>query len=322
MNPYVTSQDSILFSHDPFVDPRVCVDGRKKSVEEILEGINGFRTTDSRPGRLESVREAQKPQVAIVIEGSRQTVNAPTEPEDSSRIGRSLKPIKIGRINFAAECETPEIDIRDLTAPSTADEPCLEPIRGSFEHDPEYFEFFAIHDRIEQLERLDYELTQVNSPTGQAFETAAAPCFANESIIDTHGIHFLNPCSENVPSNLWAMEPSGSADCDLHNPNLAELNEASKAAEVVQEIGQLADELTEIIYAQDKQVIYVDGRDGFQYIDLSCFQLSQASFEANRIRIHTAQHDFEIDYRNVAHAVFADNQEVQLAAFESNFSPA
>jgi hypothetical protein len=71
-----------------------------------------------------------------------------------------------------------------------------------------------------------------------------------------------------------------------------------------------------VVYAQNRQIIYVDGKDGFEFIDLSAFSLDQASFQANRIRIRTELQEFEVDYRNVSYALFANGQEVELAVDE------
>lgn len=62
------------------------------------------------------------------------------------------------------------------------------------------------------------------------------------------------------------------------------------------------------------QVIEIDGRDGFDYIDLAYFDLSQASFEGDCIKLQLPDHGtFQVQYRNIAYAIFADYQRVDLA---------
>lgn len=309
---------------DPFVDPRVCELGAKKSVEEILLGINGFRPVNPAPENgsacCSTDRDARESLPLIVINSASDSSKAPTKDSSSLRpslrpkqritliphgkptlsyksrskklsLNRSLQPVKAAKLINILDCETPEIDIRDLVIQIPVEERNLEPIRGSFDHDPEYFEHFAIQDRMEQTERFDRPLTQI--------------CTVSNAISDLPPAEATLPKSSNArPLDLIPAQTESAQ------------RETAVEADVLREIGQMSDEMTEIIFAQDKQIIYVDGRDGFQYIDLSSFHLSQASFEANLIRIHTPQQDFEIDYRNVTHVVFAGNHEVELAAFE------
>jgi hypothetical protein len=221
---------------------------------------------------------------------------------------RMLQPIKPGKLSLVLDCETPEIDIRDLTNEFSAEELNLEPIQGSFDHDPEYFEHFAIQDRIEKLEYIERELTEVLT-THQVAESNSS-----ETKFEAPALSAPEFSSENSASN-W-NSPEFNLSEITPNQDDSEQCEAALADKVVHEISPFADEMTEIIFAHDKQVIYVDGRDGFQYIDLSCFDISQASFEANLIRVRTPQQNFDIDYRNVTHAVFSGNQEVELGAFD------
>lgn len=70
---------------------------------------------------------------------------------------------------------------------------------------------------------------------------------------------------------------------------------------------------SKVFWAAPNQVIQIDAQDGYEFIDLSCFQLSQASFQGNRIVVQVdSNHQFEIEYINVSYAVFANGEKIQL----------
>jgi hypothetical protein len=69
--------------------------------------------------------------------------------------------------------------------------------------------------------------------------------------------------------------------------------------------------------AKEGETVFVDGKAGYSHIDLSFFDLSAASFQANQITIKCDDGThFQVDYRNVPFAVFAGGKEVELAANE------
>ena len=66
--------------------------------------------------------------------------------------------------------------------------------------------------------------------------------------------------------------------------------------------------------AKTGDVIQIDGDDGFDHIDLACFQVDDATIESDRILIDDQNgNQFEIRFRNIALAQFADGVQVELA---------
>jgi hypothetical protein len=352
MNRPASSADIPPAIRDPFVDPRVCMDGRKKSLEEILRGIKGFRLADSDESFRESNPDRNSPDIQIQLTTKKVPTASASEETDEKGIAAkernavpsaaenrplsgltrsSIIPSEIfhgvtmssqhasqhasphvlsamkmatpgvriptarvsksyevpGLLHFPNENELTSVDIREFCSAEPLGNRSLEPIPGAYEHDPDYFEYHATQERFIQLESLHQELNRIGST-------------ADESELLIHG----SETPENAQVSTETEEGLASVSRHCEPP-----------------LDPVSDEQTEIIYAKDQQVIYVDGRDGFQYIDLSCFDLSQASFEANRIRICTSQQAFEIDYRNVTHVVFAQCQEIELAAFEGQRVP-
>jgi hypothetical protein len=75
-------------------------------------------------------------------------------------------------------------------------------------------------------------------------------------------------------------------------------------------------------WVSDGELISIDGNDGFGCIDLTCFELSAASFQASRIEIQCDDGvSFQIEYCNVSHALFANGIEVELATKTSTTRP-
>lgn len=74
-----------------------------------------------------------------------------------------------------------------------------------------------------------------------------------------------------------------------------------------------------VFKAAPNDVIVVDGNDGYESIDLSCFNLDQASFQGDRILVQVDHHyQFEIEYANVKWAVFAEGETIQLSGGASS----
>lgn len=77
---------------------------------------------------------------------------------------------------------------------------------------------------------------------------------------------------------------------------------------------------TKVFWAAPNQVILVRRQDGYESIDLSCFELSQASFQGNRIVVQVNQNQqFEIEYVGVPLAVFANGETIRLADNDSEY---
>ena len=72
-------------------------------------------------------------------------------------------------------------------------------------------------------------------------------------------------------------------------------------------------ESNQLFVADDGDVIQVDGNDGFDFIDLACFNVEDAKFRPNEILI-SSENDgkFQIRHTNIDRAVFANGVEVNL----------
>ena len=60
------------------------------------------------------------------------------------------------------------------------------------------------------------------------------------------------------------------------------------------------------------QVIEVDGNDGYDFLDLKAFDVANAIFTPGIIFLDDGKNRFQIEYRNIDHAVFADDFQVEL----------
>jgi hypothetical protein len=69
----------------------------------------------------------------------------------------------------------------------------------------------------------------------------------------------------------------------------------------------------QILVAGTGDVIQVNGSDGFDHIDLACFDVKWATFSEQVIQVNDQQgSSFEIHYQDIAYALFADGIEVRL----------
>lgn len=72
-------------------------------------------------------------------------------------------------------------------------------------------------------------------------------------------------------------------------------------------------EKDEVFLARTGDVIKVSGNDGFDRIDLACYDINCASISSNKIRIDDEQTgSFEIHFTDVAHAIFANGVKIRL----------
>ncbi len=61
-------------------------------------------------------------------------------------------------------------------------------------------------------------------------------------------------------------------------------------------------------------VIRIDGNDGYEFIDLACFQQSAATVEPGRIVIEDDNSTFEVHYKNIQYVLFAEGARVDLTS--------
>ena len=69
----------------------------------------------------------------------------------------------------------------------------------------------------------------------------------------------------------------------------------------------------EVFLARTGDVIEVNGEDGFDRIDLACYDINCASISSNKIRIDDEQTgSFEIRFIDVDYAIFANGVKIRL----------
>ena len=108
---------------------------------------------------------------------------------------------------------------------------------------------------------------------------------------------------------------------DYQAPELAEVGfKQRESSQPSSKTAANPEQATNCFWANADDVIYIDGKAGFGHIDLACFDISAANFQGNQIQIVCDDgSSFQIDYRNITHAVFANGIEVELAAYEPDF---
>ncbi len=107
-------------------------------------------------------------------------------------------------------------------------------------------------------------------------------------------------CDNNACENA-ACETESSCQSACQEPQGEQSPEAQKF------------ESNQLFVADDGDVIQVDGNDGFDFIDLACFNVEDAKFKPNEILI-SSENDgkFQIRHTNIDRAVFANGVEVNL----------
>jgi hypothetical protein len=69
----------------------------------------------------------------------------------------------------------------------------------------------------------------------------------------------------------------------------------------------------QVFVAGTGDIIQINGSDGFDHIDLACFDVKWAMFSEQVIQIDNQQGtSFEIQYQDISYALFADGIEVRL----------
>jgi hypothetical protein len=320
------------FASDPFASPEIPGLGLPRPVVEIVQSLGGYRPPET-PNRNQaptSAPKAETPQKekpknwltlssprfrvtplghvrlslgstpctarvaldnpstgkpsAAEMRSATQQPDPKADPETDPRDWSTHVPEdKSSRyLASAVELNEPPIDIRQFAIPaSTTDQTITgpEPIRGAFQLDADFFEHHPTQRYITHLEELDREISELIAGR----ETSVLP--------DSD-----KPEDANSEKDFFQQASSESSE---------------KTNQDLDEVG--------VVYAQDRQVIFVDGQEGYEYIDLSCIDIGQASFQANRIHVRNGVQEFEIDYRNVSHVLFANGQEVELANLDDDY---
>ena len=151
----------------------------------------------------------------------------------------SLNPVPI--VNL--ETGEPVFDVRDFC---DSVDGVIEPIPGSFEVDPEFFEFETIDELDEQRQPSSHETAY---------------------------------CKNSLDAT----------------------------------VGHITDD--QVFVAGTGDIIQVNGSDGFDHIDLACFDVKWATFSEQVIQVNEPEgSSFEVHYQDVGYALFADGIEVRLDA--------
>lgn len=184
---------------------------------------------------------------------------------------------------------------------------------------------------------IDIDLVSQNQPAGVQVEIvqtverggSSAEAFADNSIdeaiqleqleFDVRNFEEPNGAEEKQPAPIRGGFELDQDHFDYVAPELGEVAAPTQVASTESERAAQSDNL---FYADAGDVIYVDGKEGFGHIDLACFDVSDATFQGNEIQIACEDGtSFQIDYRNVTHALFADGVEIELSANEPDFDP-
>ena len=194
----------------------------------------------------------------------------------------------------------------------------------------------TVDSELPVVEKLpvDEELPPVSwftQPTGLAGTTASKAKISNSSrpalpIVNPESGEPIYDVRDFSSSATRVIEPIPGAfevEPDLFDfqtiDELATLEQPSNAAITDRpHAGQLDSfaatvEAQQLFMAGSGDMIEIDGNDGFDYIDLACFDVNLATFFDDVIVIDDQQGwSIQIHYTNVKHALFADDLEVDL----------
>jgi len=91
------------------------------------------------------------------------------------------------------------------------------------------------------------------------------------------------------------------------------INITIKKAKIEYKTNEDIFEKDEVFLARTGDVIEVNGEDGFDRIDLACFDINCATISSNKIRIDDEQTgSFEIHFKGVDYAIFANGVKIRL----------
>jgi hypothetical protein len=167
----------------------------------------------------------------------------------------------------------------------------------------------ATNDSVDSLASLSLpelgtatENTDSFAPAVDALKSAKAPFPVSEPVVDELPPTVDAPAAE---ATTFAGEPN------LETAEVAQLEIESNADETA--VTNLAQD-DDTFLAEPDQVIQVDGNDGFDFIDLACFDVAHAMFGEGQIFLDDGNGTkFQIEYHNIDTAVFANGIEIELA---------
>lgn len=117
---------------------------------------------------------------------------------------------------------------------------------------------------------------------------------------------------EELPPVTWFSDPS--PIITPHSPPKPSPRPTEQAtSEIEEKNSEDIFEKDEVFLARTGDIIQVKGEDGFDRIDLACYDINCASISANSIRIDDEQNgSFEIHFVDIAYAIFAHGVKIQL----------
>ena len=147
------------------------------------------------------------------------------------------------------------------------------------------------------------------SPRPQSVVTNLKP-ESNEQFYDIRNF------SDSASGKIELIRGAYKADLEYWNSQPL----ASQPSQTEQTTSEIEEKNSEDIFEKDEvflartgDIIQVKGEDGFDRIDLACYDINCASISANSIRIDDEQNgSFEIHFVDVAYAIFANGVKIQL----------
>jgi hypothetical protein len=282
------------FAKDPYVADSLAGDQTRsccpppKTVEEILNTINGYSLeNDEELASQVPVEPKSKglrgPEISAI-----ETVSDPkplAEVLNDEQLAALTAPMLPGNNESGLELNSPAAatDSGQAHDGATQVEPSVDPFDELCQ--PE----FDVRNFLPD----EPDLTEVPAPIRGAFEVDQ-DLYDHESVAEAE-------IRSDVESS--AEQPVGSMPPDF------QAQTAHSAAEKC----EISAQTENPFWADCGDTIRIDGEDGYGYIDLACFDVKDARFQPSRIQI--ACDDglaFQIEHRNIPHALFAGDVQVEL----------
>lgn len=105
------------------------------------------------------------------------------------------------------------------------------------------------------------------------------------------------------------------SSCGLDVPDTTDSSDTTESSETYSEVPSLIEPAKDdqLFVANPGDVIQIDGADGFDHIDLACFDIEHATRDNDSILVDDKQGTkFEIRFRNVDYALFANGVTLDL----------
>ena len=200
----------------------------------------------------------------------------------------------------------------------------VPPTQQLYEH-VEQFETLESHDYAQQVEAETPE--PIQQPQHETFspatEALAGP--AAEEVLPALQPYEHVAQFETLEPQDYTQQVEAETPVPTQQPQQETFSPATEALagsaveevpptqpEGMEEQGPQVDSQSETESELESQVIQVDGRDGYDFIDLKAFDVKDAMFSPGKIFLNTEKASFRIEYQNLNLAVFAGDFQVQL----------